>query len=241
MKPSPEVLNTLKQFSGRAPILSLPGEVLFPHILLPLHVTDPSYCALVADAVHGGGLIALAVPRPGWEVQRDCEHTALFETVCLGQITAETQFPDGEFSFAIQGLSRARIVSEEPGTLPYRVGQLELLEEKYPSNGVLDRRLRQRELLFGLRNLFGKMDLDSILHHAIDADVPLGGLCDVIAYSLELDPCVALGILEEQNVDLRSDLVLECLHNLSTPVSLQPTGPSLDDCPVGYPPPFSRN
>jgi uncharacterized protein len=213
MKPSSAALKTLKQFSGRAPILSLPGEVLFPHILLPLHVAEPSYCALVADAVHGDGLIALALPRPGWEVRGDYEDTALFETVCLGQITAETQFPDGEFSFAVQGLSRARIVGEEMGTLPYRVGQLELLEEKYPANSILDRRSRQRELLVGLRNLFGKMDLDSVLHHAIDADVPLGGLCDVITYSMELDPCVALGILEEQNVDLRSDLVLECLYS----------------------------
>ena len=240
MNSSFHVKQALQQFSGRAPIFPLPNVVLFPHILLPLHVFEDGYREMVSDASHGEGLIAVALPRPSWEYQTKLDDSCVFETVCLGRITGENCSADGQYSLALEGLSRARIIDEEDGSCPYRVARLELLGDHYPADSIIDRRQRQRELLAGLREMFARMDLDQVLLQAYDADVPLGGLCDVIAYSMQLEPTAALGILEEANVDLRSELVLECLRDLSSSVSSQPVAISAAN-DSAFPPRFSRN
>ena len=50
----------------------------------------------------------------------------IYETVCLGRITAEQHAPDGRYYLVVQGLSRARISQEKSADLPYRVAELRL-------------------------------------------------------------------------------------------------------------------
>jgi Lon protease-like protein len=52
--------------SGDVPVFPLPGVVFFPRTVLPLHVFEPRYRAMVRDAVRGEGLIAVSLLRPGW-------------------------------------------------------------------------------------------------------------------------------------------------------------------------------
>ena len=62
-----EIDAELKDFSGLAPIFPLPNVVLFPNALLPLHIFEPRYRQMTADALEGERLIAMALLRPGWE------------------------------------------------------------------------------------------------------------------------------------------------------------------------------
>ena len=51
----------------RLPLFIIPGVVLFPHTLLPLHVFEPRYRQMVADALSPGNasdLIVMAQPLP---------------------------------------------------------------------------------------------------------------------------------------------------------------------------------
>ena len=48
-------------------VFPLPHVVLFPHALLPLHVFEPRYRALVHDAIHGSGRFVMSVLKPGYE------------------------------------------------------------------------------------------------------------------------------------------------------------------------------
>src|SRR5262245_53587958 len=57
----------LEHFSGRIPLFPLPNLVLFPHILQPLHIFEPRYRKMVADALTSERLLALALLKPGWE------------------------------------------------------------------------------------------------------------------------------------------------------------------------------
>ena len=49
------------------PIFPLPNAVLFPGVFLPLHIFEPRYRAMVADALEGDRLIGMMLLKPGWE------------------------------------------------------------------------------------------------------------------------------------------------------------------------------
>ncbi len=51
------------------PVFPLPGLVVFPHVLVPLHVFELRYRTLVRDALSGERVLALALLRPGWEAE----------------------------------------------------------------------------------------------------------------------------------------------------------------------------
>jgi Lon protease-like protein len=205
----------LEGFPGSAPLFPLPNVVFFPHILLPLHVFEQRYRQMVEDAISGEGLIAMALLKPGSENVYHTKHAPIYNMVCVGRIGAHEQLPDGRYNVALQGLSRAAVLDEEDSDLPYRTARLDLRGDHYPRKPVIDRRHRQRELISGFREMLPKLELDNVFHYALDADVPLGGLCDILTYSMQLEPECAQSILDEYNVDLRSDLVLDSLRKLA--------------------------
>jgi len=49
------------------PVFPLPNVVFFPHTILPLHIFEPRYRTMVADAERGDGCIAISLLREGWE------------------------------------------------------------------------------------------------------------------------------------------------------------------------------
>ena len=46
-------------FSGRAPLFPLPGVVLYPQMLLPLHVFEPRYLRMLEVVLDGERLIGI--------------------------------------------------------------------------------------------------------------------------------------------------------------------------------------
>ena len=49
------------------PIFPLPNVVLFPNVFLPLHIFEPRYRTMVADALAGDRIIGMVLLRPGYE------------------------------------------------------------------------------------------------------------------------------------------------------------------------------
>ncbi len=229
-----DLTHELQGFSGTAPLFPLPNTAFFPHILLPLHIFEPCYRRMVSDALESQRLIAMAQMKPGWETAGAEKSPPVFDTVCLGRITAEEQTSDGRYYIVLHGLSRACIVSEEKNVLPYRVGRLKLCCDHYPIEPAIDRENRRRELLEDFCHLFSVNDLSHIYHQVLDADVPLGALCDVLAYAMKLEASAAQKILSELNVECRSDLLLELTRELSRQQRREQTK-------YDFPPQFSLN
>ncbi len=119
-----DVRDQLATFAGTAPLFPLPDVVHFPHLLLPLHIFEPRYREMVADAIEGDRLLAMALLKPGSTTTEGSP--PIHNTVCLGRITANQQTADGRYYLVLQGLSRARIVREENDDLAYRMAELEL-------------------------------------------------------------------------------------------------------------------
>jgi uncharacterized protein len=239
-----DVREQLATFAGTAPLFPLPDVVHFPHLLLPLHIFEPRYREMTADALAGDRLIAMALLKPGWTTTEGSP--AIHETVCLGRITADQQTEDGRYYLVLQGLSRARIVREEDEGA-YRVAQLELqpdLENPFPPAAADAQR---RRLLLAFRSLFPKHNLDRVLRRALKEAVPLGILCDVLADALSLESQVAYQVLAETDVKQRCRVILRLIEEkLSAGPSTSPATAQQDAAEgatpnVGWPPQFSLN
>lgn len=228
-----DVQDELSLFAGQAPLFPLPNVVHFPHTWLPLHIFEPRYRAMIADALDGNRLIAMALLGTNQEPAYESKSAKIHPVVCLGRIAVEEKLPDGRFNLALHGLCRARIDTELDTDLLYRTAELTLLPDWYPSVPTIDRRHRQQELLAGAIEVLPELQSDPLLHQLLDADLSLGMLCDVLAHSLGLSTADAQVLLAEADVDVRSDLVLAHLRQRQRQqaVGISP----------GFPPAFSRN
>jgi Lon protease-like protein len=240
-----DVREQLATFAGTAPVFPLPDVVHFPHLLLPLHIFEPRYREMVADALEGERLIAMALLKPGHTTTEGSP--PIHDTVCLGRITADQQTEDGRYYLVLQGLSRARIIQEEPDEQAYRIAQLELQPDPESPFSPAAADAQRRRLLLAFRSLFPKHNLDRVLRRALKESVPLGILCDVLADAMALESQVAYQVLAETDVKERCRLVLRLIEErLNAPTSadgaaLKCASAGWADTDAGWPPQFSLN
>jgi Lon protease-like protein len=233
MKSHPEFTADLTGFNGTAPLFPLPNVVLFPYTALPLRIFETRYREMVAHALSAERLIAMAVLKPGWEADYE-GRPDIYETVCLGRITVDEKFESGEYNIVVTGLHRATIIGEIDNDQLYRVAEIELQREFYAKEPLVNRELRHQELLLNFRRLFPRSRADSLFSQVLDAGIPLGVTCDLLAAALRLSLVDKLALLEEVDVDLRSDLLLERIHERLPEEGIPPFTRT-------YPPTFSLN
>jgi len=114
----------------RLPLFPL-GTVLFPGLLLPLHVFEDRYRALIRDLVDGPedarafGVVAI---REGREVGADGIRS-LHPVGCLADLRQIAAHADGRFDIVATGVRRFRIESLDATSAPYLQAQVEFLDE----------------------------------------------------------------------------------------------------------------
>ncbi len=102
----------------------LPRALLFPHALLPLHIFEPRYRAMLAHALAGERMFCIALKKPGIDEARRPDD--FFGVGGLGLVRACVGNPDGTSNLILQGLMRVRFtdcVQEKP----FRIARLEPL------------------------------------------------------------------------------------------------------------------
>jgi Lon protease-like protein len=200
----------LEAFTGQVAIFPLPNVVLFPHLLLPLHIFEPRYRAMVADALDDNRLIAMALLKPGEIAER--KDAGIHGMVCIGRITAEQRLPDGGYYLVVHGLSRGMVTQEPDLAKPYRVARLRLCDDRDPETFEREADEWRRRLLQEFRGLHPCHELDRLFRRALCDQIPLGLLSDVLADAMGLDPQIAQQVLEETDVERRCRLVLRLIH-----------------------------
>ena len=93
------------------PIFPLPNVVLFPDTYLPLHIFEPRYRDMVADAGREGACIGMALFKQGWE-SRYYGNPPIFSLGCVGRMTHVERLQDGRSNLILQGLHRYTIEEE---------------------------------------------------------------------------------------------------------------------------------
>jgi uncharacterized protein len=102
----------------RLPVFPLPNVVFFPKTYLPLHIFEPRYRQMVADATIGGQCIAMALLKEGWEPDY-YGNPSIYPILCVGRIVSVQPLSDGRSNILLQGLERCDI-QEEHFEKPYR-------------------------------------------------------------------------------------------------------------------------
>jgi uncharacterized protein len=105
------------------------GAVLYPGMLLPLHIFEERYRQLVRDLLarpepRQFGVIAI---RKGRETGVDGVHS-LYEIGCTATLRRVDQLEDGRFDLGAVGTQRFRLLALDQ-TLPYLQGEIDLLAE----------------------------------------------------------------------------------------------------------------
>ena len=118
------------------------GTVLFPGLVLPLHIFEPRYQKLVQDlsALPDGvakefGVVAI---RRGWEVGvpdgevsiTPGDALTLYEIGCTAEVRQITELSEGGFDLMTVGRRRFRLVRIEAGAAPYLTGEIEWLPDE---------------------------------------------------------------------------------------------------------------
>ena len=106
------------------------GAVLYPGMLLPLHIFEERYRQLVRDLLDGAeprrfGVIAI---RKGRETGIDGVHS-LYEIGCTATLRRVEEREDGRFDIVSVGTRRFRLLTLDR-TRPYLQGEVEMLADE---------------------------------------------------------------------------------------------------------------
>jgi uncharacterized protein len=99
------------QVPPRIPVFALPSGVLFPKTYLPLHIFEPRYREMVADAAAQGQCIGMALFKEGWE-EDYYRNPPIFQIGCVGRLVSQQRLPDGRSNILLYGLHRYEIMQE---------------------------------------------------------------------------------------------------------------------------------
>jgi Lon protease-like protein len=111
-------------------IFPLGGVVLFPGMLMPLHIFEPRYKALLERALNEEGMITMALIRPD-QKRESHEHESVFNVAAEGEVIHYQKLEDGTFNIVLEGRHRVLLGDEKYEDL-VRVFEGEVLEDEIP-------------------------------------------------------------------------------------------------------------
>jgi uncharacterized protein len=187
------------------PLFPLPNVVLFPNVFLPLHIFEPRYREMVADALQSDRMIGMALLRPGWD--RDYEgNPPVYPIGCSGVITHVECQADGRYNIVLRGVERFRIVDEDRRR-PYRRAAVTAIPEAVLAAADRD----------AIRSYRSK--LEALLAPAVEksaARMPAAmsdeDLINALAQYLDLEPLEKQALLEQRCLRSRAEALVELLE-----------------------------
>jgi uncharacterized protein len=195
------------------PLFPLPNVVLFPRAVLPLHIFEERYKRMTADAIAGDRRIAMALLRAGWE-KFYYGRAEIEPAVCVGQILSHEKLDDGKYNFLLQGVLRARVVREERDPeLPYRVAQLEPIEESEVLEiDLVDQRQRMMSLFDN--EVFSQLPAVRQYRQLLNSPLSTAAVADLLAFNLIDDVGVKQSLLAEGDVQQRVRRIVSMVEDL---------------------------
>ena len=114
------------EFPRELPILALKNVVVFPSVVLPIHVSRDKSIAAIEAVLAGRRIIGLLTQRD--ESEDNPTAAGMYDVGTIGLILRVLKLPEGGARILIQGLSRYRVsrwIAEEP----YFKAEVEALPE----------------------------------------------------------------------------------------------------------------
>jgi Lon protease-like protein len=188
------------------PIFPLPNVVLFPKVFLPLHIFEPRYRDMVAEALEGDRIIGMVLLRPGYEADYE-GRPPVYPVGSAGLISHAERLRDGRYNIVLRGLEKFRILGEEAGR-SYRLARIEALIEPLTDE--------DRSVMRGERQRLEALLVPQPEGRGVDARVPSSmsdeDLVNALAQYLELEPVEKQALLERGGLVARCRSLIELLE-----------------------------
>jgi Lon protease-like protein len=207
--------------SDLLPLFPLPNVVLFPNVFLPLHIFEPRYRQMVADAIDSDRMIGMVLLKPGWEHEYDGS-PAVYPIGCSSVITHVERLDDGRYNIVLRGVERFRIL-EENHERSYRRAVVEPFVERglvAEDRAALRHQRSRLEVLLApsIERDLGQSRTARANATAQGPDpmIPAGmadeELVNALAQYLDLEPIEKQALLERQCLRSRAESLVELLE-----------------------------
>jgi Lon protease-like protein len=119
------------------------GSVLFPGLVMPLHVFEERYRSLVRDLINEPGPLrefGVVAIRRGWEVEGATldGSVSLYDVGCSAELREVTEHDDGRFDVVTVGRRRFEILELVPTEAPYLTARVRYLTDPADTDGSAD-------------------------------------------------------------------------------------------------------
>lgn len=214
--------------SEKVPLFPL-GEVLFPGMMLPLHIFEPRYRLMISRCVTEKRPFGVVLISKGQEVGPGAE---FFNVGTTARIKSVQRADDGRLYIASVGEQRFRILQTFTDQ-PYLQGEVELIPEQPGEGSRLDALTEQALGLLSkyLHILTGSSELGQNLR---DKDFSPQRLSYTIATLLQIDRAAKQAILEVPTTTARLEHEIELMRAELRELSMlahsqrqEPTPPAL--------------
>jgi ATP-dependent Lon protease len=197
-------LASLEAALHELPIFPLPQVVLFPRALLPLHIFESRYRAMLTDCLetHGAMAVALLADADKTEAQGQ----PLISTIAGGGAIIENQtLADGRSNILVHGLARVRL-EELPFVPPYRRAKATILHDIHTPVTSSDR----TALLASATQFAAEVHKrDPNFSLRLPPSLEPGAIADLCAHHLIIDAKARQRILEQLDVAERVRMVID--------------------------------
>jgi Lon protease-like protein len=130
----PFVFMDQSQAPERLAIFPLPNVLLFPNMVLPLHIFEERYKRMVNDCLQGDRLLGLFLLQRGWD--EEGATPTPYDVGGMGRITRAVRYPNGSMDILLSGLARVRVLRYVQQK-PYLIAEVEMWpDEPDDSEGV---------------------------------------------------------------------------------------------------------
>jgi uncharacterized protein len=187
------------------PIFPLEDVMLFPGMSVPLHIYEPRYKTMIADALKGNRIVGMVLLRPGYE--KDYERSpSVFQVGCAGVINEVEELPNGEYNIVLGALTKYRITREE-ASKPYRLAHVAAIADTTSETDEAALHARRQRLEALIQESGGRTGLRGLPDGITDERLVNG-----ISQLAHIDELDRERLLEQPNPLARADALIAILE-----------------------------
>ncbi|HEX2657626.1 MAG TPA: LON peptidase substrate-binding domain-containing protein [Polyangia bacterium] len=207
---SPSSERLFVQALGRLPMFPLPGVVLFPHAMLPLHIFEERYRKMTRDVLESHRHLAMAMlesPTDDAAHEGPAARPAVRPVMGVGEVVMAHELPDGRFNLVVRGRARVELQEELTTVEPYR-----MIVAHVRADAAVTQPRELADADQSLRALVGRLadgipEGGELLRQVVASQATPTELADVLAAALVVDVRKRQRLLETRDLVKRIERV----------------------------------
>jgi Lon protease-like protein len=199
--------------------------MMLPGTILPLHIFEARYRAMVEDALAGDRIFGMIQPfapqddNRGPQPGASSEAPDLYKVGCAGYIEKFEKFPDGRFFVQLKGVNRFRFDQELELHRGYR--RVKALYREFPDAKLSEGWTCQREAVLQALEVFGKAHGMEVKPKQAEKFSDLE-LVNLLGVSLPFHPAEKQALLEAPTLADREHMLIDLLRLNAGPSGTDP-------------------